>query len=590
MSRDALETVFAYHEATKHYPDRFAPGPGHMDWATQPDPFRRFAGAPTIELPLTPASAEPGYDDLYVPKCIVPRRLTRETLGAFLQYALGLSAWKQYRGSQWALRMNPSSGNLHPTEGYVIVPVVDGVPEAGVYHYAPKNHLLERRRTLAKNEWFALAGGLPSASFLVALTSIHWRESWKYGERAFRYCQHDVGHAIAALSLSAAVLGWRVVPLADAGDRQLAGLLGLDRVGDFDEAEEEHPDWLMAVATEGIGGDGEADEPAPFLTEPALDTIRGGAWHGRANRLSYGHVDWPMIDEVTNACHKPEGAGSDGSWKSTDRRTRGPTGAEQATPQPTAQVDAERRDSLPPCTQEGVRGVLQERRDRVSARGIIAQRRSAVAMDGQTGISADAFYLMLDRTLPRYDRAPWRALGPPAFVHLGLFVHLVEGLEPGLYLLLRKPGREREFRQLVHDEFEWVRPPGCPEHLPLWRMISGDARRVAGQISCGQQIAAGGAFALGMLAEFDAPLRAHGRWLYRRLFWETGMIGQVLYLEAEAAGVSSTGIGCFFDDAMHELFGLDARAYQSLYHFTVGGPVVDERLTTLEPYAERTGG
>ncbi len=67
------------------------------------------------------------------------------------------------------------------------------------------------------------------------------------------------------------------------------------------------------------------------------------------------------------------------------------------------------------------------------------------------------------------------------------------------------------------------------------------------------------------------------------------MIGQVLYLEAEAAGVRGTGIGCFFDDPVHEVFGLEGNAYQSLYHFTVGGPVEDPRLTTLPPYPSRTG-
>ncbi len=65
------------------------------------------------------------------------------------------------------------------------------------------------------------------------------------------------------------------------------------------------------------------------------------------------------------------------------------------------------------------------------------------------------------------------------------------------------------------------------------------------------------------------------------------MIGQVLYLEAEAAGVRATGIGCFFDDPVHELFGLTGREYQSLYHFTTGGPVDDPRLTTLPPYDRR---
>src|SRR5271165_5626128 len=53
---------------------------------------------------------------------------------------------------------------------------------------------------------------------------------------------------------------------------------------------------------------------------------------------------------------------------------------------------------------------------------------------------------------------------------------------------------------------------------------------------------------------------------YRHLFWETGMIGQVLYLEAEAQGVRATGIGCFFDDPVHELMGLPDDAFQSLYH------------------------
>ena len=125
---------------------------------------------------------------------------------------------------------------------------------------------------------------------------------------------------------------------------------------------------------------------------------------------------------------------------------------------------------------------------------------------------------------------------------------------------------------------------GCPPELPLYRLASGDTRGIASRISCGQDIAADGCFSLGMLAEFERPLTEHGAWVYPRLFWECGMIGQVLYLEAEAAGLRGTGIGCFFDDGMHSLLGLKDRRYQSLYHFTVGGPLEDERLTTLPAY------
>ena len=50
--------------------------------------------------------------------------------------------------------------------------------------------------------WLEACGGRPDM-LLVVLSSIHWREAWKYGERAYRYCQHDAGHAIAATRYAA---------------------------------------------------------------------------------------------------------------------------------------------------------------------------------------------------------------------------------------------------------------------------------------------------------------------------------------------------------------------------------------------------
>jgi hypothetical protein len=88
-----------------------------------------------------------------------------------------------------------------------------------------------------------------------------------------------------------------------------------------------------------------------------------------------------------------------------------------------------------------------------------------------------------------------------------------------------------------------------------------------------------------MVAVFGDGIRARGPWWYRRLFWESGVLGQVLYLEAEAAGIRGTGIGCYFDDVCHDTLGPGGDRYQSLYHFTAGGPVEDTRLRTLAPYA-----
>ena len=132
--------------------------------------------------------------------------------------------------------------------------------------------------------------------------------------------------------------------------------------------------------------------------------------------------------------------------------------------------------------------------------------------------------------------------------------------------------------------FAWTTPETCPGSLPLFLLEAGDARRVAQQTSCGQQIAADGVFAAAMLAEYRAPLETIGPWFYPRLHWEAGVVGQQLYLEAEASGIRATGIGCFFDDLSHGTFGMGDDSFQVVYHFTMGGPVDDVRLQTVPPY------
>ncbi len=548
---NAIDVVFDYHEQSKHHFHRYAPSLGYLDWATQPNPFRRFVGAPLHRLQLSEAPASPTYDDLYTPGAIPPQPVNGDTLSRLFEFSLALSAWKEYQGSRWALRINPSSGNLHPTEGYLVAGPIPGLHDApAVYHYSPKEHALERRTEFSSEVWDRAARHCAEGSFFVGLTSIHWREAWKYGLRAYRYCQHDAGHALAAVSLAAAMLGWSARPLNAVSDTDLGGLLGVDRDGDFDGAEHEQPDLLLAVAPSGPTALANV-EPADGALAIA-QRMAGGDWLGRANSLSRDHVDWPGIVQVADACVKITAsvAESPSQWLSE---------------------------------------AMDIRRPALGAAQIIRQRRSAVAFDGRTSITTSQFYLMLDRTLPRWDRTPWNTLGPPVCVHLALFVHLVDGLEPGLYFLVRDPSKLSQLREACNATFAWTKPPECPTFLPLYMLVAGDARQAAAQVSCGQDIAGASAFSLGMIADFEEPLRKHGAWFYRRLFWETGVIGQVLYLEAEAAGVRATGIGCFFDDPVHELLGLKGHAYQSLYHFTIGGHVDDSRLTTLPPYPLQGG-
>jgi SagB-type dehydrogenase family enzyme len=529
---DAVDDIIAYHDRTKHHPERYALGPGGLDWATQPDPFRRFAGSPVLKLPLADRDDTPAAAILFGTGAAPPRPFTFDALGLFFELSMGLSARKEIPGMSWYLRMNPSSGNLHPTEAYAVLPALEWLPGgAGVYHYAPLDHALEQRAR-------RLQSARPDAvGFCVGLTSITWREAWKYGERAFRYCQHDVGHALAALRYAAAALGWRVELLPEWDDAQLARLLGLDRTEDFADAERETPELLVRVMVN------ETEEPAP---SPVTDA--SVKWFGRANQLSRSHVEWPVIDEAIAV-----------SERKTPIADKSVVPALWPSPSP------------PACAH--------------SSGQLIRQRRSAVDFDGVSSITREKFLAILDTTLPRASAPPFDAWPFPPRLHLVLFVHRVTGLDPGMYLWLRAPADAETLRHAFRDVPDWEVPADLAPTVPLRRLGRGDLRNFARTLSCQQDIAADGAFSLGMLARFEPVLRERGAAAWRELFWESGMIGQALYLAAEAAGVRGTGIGCYFDDVLHRALGLTGHDWQSLYHFTIGNPVEDLRLRTAPPYA-----
>jgi len=153
-----------------------------------------------------------------------------------------------------------------------------------------------------------------------------------------------------------------------------------------------------------------------------------------------------------------------------------------------------------------------------------------------------------------------------------------------VYALPRSEAIIETMQASMNPDFDWLKPDDCPDHIPLFQLLHTDARKAARTLSCHQEIASSSAFSLGMLAELDTAL-SKGPHAYRQLYWEAGLTGQVLYLEAEAIGKRGTGIGCFFDDSVHELLGLKDSQFQSLYHFTIGSPILDERLETLSPYS-----
>jgi SagB-type dehydrogenase family enzyme len=542
-----MSHIVDYHQRSKHRPDAYARGPETLDWDQQPDPFRRYDGAPLTSLPFAAAAETRPYAALWQPSSAPceSRPLVSGSIALLLEMSLALSAWKQYGGARWSLRCNPSSGNLHPTEAYIVAVGIEGL-DSGIYHYRADLHALEQRCHLAD----ALPGELSLKGLWLGFSSVYWREAWKYGERAYRYCQHDVGHAVAAVGFAASSLGWSVRH-CEIGDQQLADLLGLGHAS-APAAEVEHPDCLLWL-------DHAESRQLPVFPREIIRAAASAQWQGQANVLDRRHLyQWPVIEEAGLLAIRPDVVGHE------------PVDGEHAQ-NPASEVG---HSPYPPPIPSSCDD---------SASRIFRQRRSAQAFDGATLMAQQDFFTLLDHCLPRSQQAPWSALPANNRIHLIVFVHRVEGLAPGLYVLPRSVTGLSLLQEQLRPEFQWQAVESAPAHLNLHLLLAAKAGKTAARLSCQQAIAGDSCFSLAMLAEFE-PLVQHQPWVYRELLHEAGAIGQVLYLDAEASRLRGTGIGCYYDDAVHELLGIQGQRLQSLYHFTVGAPLNDPRIVSWPPY------
>jgi SagB-type dehydrogenase family enzyme len=554
---EEIEAILSYHQASKHGFKAYAPGPRLLEMAIKPDPFLNYKGAPVLKLDTwsgedIKSELLPTYEQVFSPEKLGPSELNRSGISQLFFDSFALSVWKKSGDAIWALRINPSSGNLHPTEVYLVSGPVPGLlKKPSVCHYAPLPHALELRAEFSKETWEKMSSGFPEGTFFIGLTSIYWRVAWKYGIRAFRYANHDLGHAISALTFAAAGLGWRTGLLVDMGSEDIAKILGVSgRQG----PEKEEPACLLAVYPAG------KECPSGKISSFALPDFEKLSWNGVPNRLSPAHVEWADIEKAASLTRKEE---------TTYLNEKKP------------ELKSERRATGLSGTISGYR--IHSGLETVPLRSVIHRRRSALEMNNSAYMDEESFYGILRRTLP--DKNPvfeTLAFGP--FAHLLLFVNRVKGLLPGIYIFLRKPGEKEEFKTAFRSDFLWEKPENCPYDLEFYLLVEEELHDFAAQLSCGQRKSADACFTACMLSKFEEPLKASGSWMYSYLIWECGILGQLLYLEAEARGFRGCGIGCFFDDPLHETLGLKGLDYQDLYHFAVGSPLQEIGVATFPAY------
>jgi SagB-type dehydrogenase family enzyme len=346
-----------------------------------------------------------------------------------------------------------------------------------------------------------LAGTDSSAPIVFVLTSIAWREAWKYRDRAYRYCLHDIGHAWQALALAAQAIGCDAFAFGHFCDDEVSRACGL--------SQDEWPMLIVEVRGRSIPiGERQTYQPV---------------WYGgHANQLSTETIAYAPIEAI-HAATKLSGY------------------SQQHT-------SAARRSS--PIVREGLKLPLAASSQ--SAFGEIVRRRRS-ALNFQGGVLSMTL-AQLAGVLSVISRPFCADFAGAPFIQVYLYAHRIDGLEPAVY------------RHWPHDA----------ELEPIRR---GDQRVAAAGLSLGQDLAGNACVAFSMIGDLDRAVALHGDRGYRYVHFEAGGIGQRLYLAAEAYGLAATGIGAFYDEEVHRYLDLKPKQGQVVYHFAIGYPVPDSRLS-----------
>ena len=400
-----------YHELTKHSVASLRQAPHGLDWSNMPDPFRHYEGVPVLDLPADPPAPE--TPALELRGSVYGARVVDDGptfLSQLLFYSAAISATKRVpsTGYRYALRVNPSSGNLHPTEFHFVTQSLKGWPD-GLYHYRPSAHMAEQR-ALGQLEWKWKETGTP---VVFVLTSIAWREAWKYGRRAYRYCLHDIGHAWQALSLAARASGCDSMAFAHFPDDDIAQ--------SFRVHSDEWPMLVVALSGRGV---------------PVREAHTGEpVWYGgEANRLSPAEVAYTPIDEF----HRATKVSSVG-FRSIE------------TAEPASSGSGELKLPPPASTRRPFGDVARMRRSALDftggLRSMSLEQLSALLAWAVEPLAAD--------------------FASARFIQLYLYAHRIDGLQPGVYKLW-EPSMELE---LVRSGDQRVAAAG----LSLGQDLAGNA-------------------------------------------------------------------------------------------------------------------
>jgi SagB-type dehydrogenase family enzyme len=388
MSKSAQE----YHTETSY--ERHSIQGHALDWANQPDVYKKYPGFEKVSLPeVTEWPREHLRELVEAGDVSAPAKVpSLESLACILMLTHSLTAKARYGGVDFYYRSVASAGALYPFELYLGVRNLAGLDD-GMYHHNVGEQSLVRLRS--GDPLSELAGALPAGSpenpqLTFLISSIFFRSSWKYRDRAYRYHLLDSGHLMENLTLAlrSALLPFKIC--YDFNDAKVNSLLGLDELRE------------VCLALVCVSGD-DVDEAAAgtSLSQPAGSTKEAG-------RVSGCEIDYPEIREI----------------HASSVRTVSPSDTIE---------DMRDKLGLVPTSSKPIAPAEQWPEEMTFAEAV--NRRRSMRNFVKTELSHDSFSALVESVSNVKEALAVPEASGMRSVSVGFLADNVEGIAPGFYLL-----------------------------------------------------------------------------------------------------------------------------------------------------------
>ncbi len=223
--------ALTFHEETKHSEFSVRTSAHYLDWENRPYPFKIYRNLPLIPLPRDfPRPRKAALETIrYSPPNATSESIDLGIIAEILFFSGGLTRRMKTSAGTYYMRAAPATGALYPIEIYVVSRGIPGLGP-GLYHFNPLDFALVKLRDYDCSSELAAAGGRTELvqPLTLVLTSLAWRNAWKYEARSYRHWYWDSGVIGANLLATSSCEGLPIQIDMGFVDPEVDRLLGLE--------------------------------------------------------------------------------------------------------------------------------------------------------------------------------------------------------------------------------------------------------------------------------------------------------------------------------------------------------------------------